>query len=675
LNRVASSLIVCFSARELLESSLGYLMSNSEPNSFHKWRHSRYGFAGFFIASFILLNLILRLILFFAFKTDLPVGLAAGLETFGIGLYRDFFVGLALSLPLLAWLLILPNDWFGKAWHRALILFAFFLFWTIQSFSFMAEVFFFEEFRSRFNTVSVDYIMYPHEVFVNIWDSYPVARVGILCCILGAAWVWGALKFSHGMWEAPVRRRTRFALLAGAVAVVALLSTTLSLKGVRFSQDRMLNEFANNGALAFAAAAWTHHLDYAAFYRTMPVEEAYARARRLLTDTNLTFSSTDARDLTRKVKGDAGRPKLNVVLLLEESFGSEFWGSLGRNGATCTPEMDKLALEEGMFFTNIYASGNRTVRGLEGVLSSFPPLPGDSIVKRDLSDNVETIARVLKRDGYDTLFIYGGRGLFDGMRSFTTRNGFDRFIEQKHFEKPSFTTGWGVSDEDIFNRAVVELRDLAKQEKPFFTTILSVSNHKPYTYPPGRIAEDPKQKRRENAVKYSDFALGEFFRAAKKESFWTNTVFVVIADHGARVYGSLSIPIVSYEIPMVVLGPAVVKEPVKIGQLGGSLDVSPTILGLIGRPYETLFFGSDILHRSPDKARIFLNHNRDIGMMAGDEMVVLGLRKGVEYFQGNPKAELKPVKQPTPSLLELEKDTEAIYQVADDLYMHQRYRR
>jgi phosphoglycerol transferase MdoB-like AlkP superfamily enzyme len=283
------------------------------------------------------------------------------------------------------------------------------------------------------------------------------------------------------------------------------------------------------------------------------------------------------------------------------------------------------------------------------------------------------MARVLKRDGYNTCFLYGGRGLFDGMRSFAVRNGFDRFIEQKHFKNPTFTTIWGVCDEDLFNRAILELRDLDKEGKPFFTTILSVSNHKPFTYPAGRIPEDPNQRRRENAVKYSDFALGEFFRAAKKESFWTNTIFVVVADHGARVYGSLSIPIGSYEIPWVVLGPAAVKEPVKIGALGGSLDVAPTILGMIGRPYETMFFGHDLLHSSPEKQRIYLNHNRDIGIMAGNKMVVLGLRKGVEHFQGHPKGGLTPVSQPDPADLEFERDTEALYQVADDLYIHKRY--
>src|SRR5512144_1992748 len=156
-----------------------------------------------------------------------------------------------------------------------------------------------------------------------------------------------------------------------------------------------------------------------------------------------------------------------------------------------TPEMDALAAREGLLFTNLYATGNRTVRGFEGVLSSFPPLPGDSIVKRDLSDNVETIARVLKRDGYTNLFLYGGRGVFDSMRSYAVRNGYDRFIEQKHFENPIFTTIWGVCDEDLFDRGIQEFRELSKTGQPFFATLLTVSNHKPYTYPTGRIEEDP----------------------------------------------------------------------------------------------------------------------------------------------------------------------------------------
>jgi len=337
--------------------------------------------------------------------------------------------------------------------------------------------------------------------------------------------------------------------------------------------------------------------------------------------------------------------------------------------------MDKLAEEEGLLFTNLYASGNRTVRSMEGVLSSFPPLPGESIVKREFSDNVETIARVLKRDGYATLFAYGGRGMFDGMGSFAVRNGYDRFVEQKQFEHPTFTTVWGVCDEDLFARSIEELRTLSQQGQPFFATVLSVSNNKPFTYPKGKIAEDPDQRRRENAVKYSDFALGQFFRAARKESFWTNTIFAVVADHGARVYGEQSIPIHSYEIPLLIVGPALKRGPSRMGQLGCSLDVAPTLLGLIGRSYQSTFFGQDLLKIQPEQGRALLNHNRDIGLLAADRMVVLGLLSAVEFYGGNPKSgEMKPLSKPAESERELEKDAIAFYQVADDLYIHERYR-
>src|SRR5207248_115407 len=135
-------------------------------------------------------------------------------------------------------------------------------------------------------------------------------------------------------------------------------------------------EIADNGTLAFVAAAWTRHLDYAAFYKTTPKAEAYQRARGLLLEPGSQFVE-DGFSTRRRIAGDPALPRLNVVLFLEESLGSEFWGCLGRTN-TLTPEMDRLATEEGMLFSNLYASGNRTVRGMEGVLSSFPPLPGDS---------------------------------------------------------------------------------------------------------------------------------------------------------------------------------------------------------------------------------------------------------------------------------------------------------
>src|ERR1035438_2025606 len=403
-------------------------MSNDLPAAGLSWRRSRYGFAGFWFLSLLACWFLLRVVLLLVFK---PPGLSAAdiLLAFLSGLHRDLFAALAETIPLLCWMLIVPDRRFGGRWHRVWFLSACFVFWFVQIFLLFVETFFFDEFKSRFNTVAVDYLLYPREVFINIWESYHVGVFLAICAVLSLGWLFAASRLFGEMWERPFSVKSRLLHLAAAVALAALLAPTLNLKGAHVSSDRTLNEIANNGAISFVAAAWTHNLDYAAFYQTLPKDEAYQRTRRLLAAPDIQFAE-DGQSIRRHVAGDPVRPRLNVVIFLEESLGSEFWGCLGRK-KTLTPEMDRLAAEEGMLFTNLYASGNRTVRGFEGVLSSFPPLPGESIVKRDRSDNVETIARVLKRDGYASVFLYGGRGLFDGMRAFAVRNGHDRFVGQK----------------------------------------------------------------------------------------------------------------------------------------------------------------------------------------------------------------------------------------------------
>lgn len=633
------------------------------------WARSQIGFVLFWITGFILAWTVLRAVLLAAFGPEgQPISTVA--LAFASGFHRDVFVALLFALPLLVYMCFMPGSIWSKRWHRT-------IFWGAGAASVFAslfllvtEFFFFEEFRSRFNTVAVDYLLFPHEVFVNIWESYHTGLVMAACLLITAGWLWFAAKCFSAMWTNPVPRKIRFASLAVCCLGALACSVGIGFKAPHVSTNRTLNEIANHGTIAFVAAFWTHQLDYAAFYKTMDTDEAYARVRRLLEEPDITFAES-GHSIRRKVAGDPDRPKLNVVLILEESFGSEFWGCLGRANSL-TPNMDRLA-REGLLFTNIYASGNRTVRGMEGVLSSFPPLPGDSIVKRHLTDNVETMARVLHRDGYTNLFFYGGRGLFDSMRSYAVRNGYDRFIEQADFEDPVFSTIWGVSDEDLFARGIQELHELSKSNQPFFATMLTVSNHRPYTFPEGRIP-DP-QGSRESVVKYTDYALGKFFEQAKQEPFWTNTIFVVVADHGARVYGKQTIPIHSYEIPLLILGPAAVQAPARIASLGCSLDVGPTILGLIGRPYETLFFGHDLLHLADAPGRAFLNHNRDVGMLFNERLVVLGLMQSLEFYTGEPKhAEMALLGgKPSSSDFELARDCMAVYEVADDLYSHKRY--
>jgi phosphoglycerol transferase MdoB-like AlkP superfamily enzyme len=646
------------------------LMNTPPTLRFRKKPRSRYGFLGFCFVSLLAAFTVLRLVLLLQFGPPATTPWNV-LLAFAAGFYRDVIAALWFMLPPLFWCFIIGNRLFKSLIHRLGFRLFLTLLWAVQVFLLAAEFYFFAEFKSRFNPVAVDYLVYPREVFINIWDAYPVPAVVAGCVFIGAVWVWIAGRWFKTMWTRPVWIGTRFLWFAGALILFFGLTRTISLNPPQVSEDRTLNEIANNGAISFFAAAWTRNLDYPTFYKTLPRDEAYARVHRLLASTNATFVG-DNFSVERKISGDSSRPRLNVVILLEESLGSEFWGCLGRTN-TLTPEMDRLATREGLLFDNIYASGNRTVRGMEGALSSFPPLPGDAIVHRDRSENVETLARVLKRDSYNTMFLYGGHAMFDNMKPFLVANGFDQIVDEKDFPNPSFANVWGVADEDLYAGAIRQFRALSQTNKPFFATILSVSNHKPYTYPRGRIPENPNGTR-DHVVKYTDWCLGQFFKAAKQEAFWTNTIFVVVADHGARVYGSQDIPIFSYEIPLVILGPAVAPQPQRFHALGCSLDLPPTILGLIGRPYETLFLGRDLLHGPPDTFHALLNHNRDIGMFAKDRMVVLGLQKAVEFYAGNPHAvnlELTP--QPTPEDSELEKDAEAIFQVADELYMNRRY--
>lgn len=586
-----------------------------------------------------------------------------------------------------------------KAWHplwRVLFRVAVTVGCTVGVFLLISEWFFFDEFDSRFNTVAIDYLVYPHEVFTNLRESYPLPLIGTACLLGGGAISWlGFAKFGPAWHPQPVLTK----LKAIGIAMIACLLANVTVLDIEtsFSRQRVVNELANNGWASALHAAWSRNLDYKAFYLTMDRREAFVRARKLLAEPGATFIAPEppplpaeeskenewlkaARDsITRDIAGDPAKKKLNLCIIAEESFGSEFWGCLGRtvDGVphTLTPRMDDLAAREGLLFTNMLADGNRTIRGIEAIFSDFPPLPGDSILARDKTENVETLARVLKRDGYNTEFLYAGHGTFDFIKSYVSRNGWDHLVEESDFENPAFRTAWGVSDEDLLQRGIVEMRKLHATGKPFFTSFLTVSNHRPFTYPAGRIPEDPNAHNREHAVKYADWALGDFFDRARHEPFWNDTIFVVVADHGARVYGRQTIPMKSYQIPWLVVAPGIIQSPQRNDAPGCQLDIGPTLLGMIGRPYRSLFFGHDLLKEgSVERTRNLMHHNRSIAVYHDKRQVVFGLNKSVEYWYGDPGSVfMKRVSAPDSEFESIREDGEALFQVADELYTHRRY--
>jgi phosphoglycerol transferase MdoB-like AlkP superfamily enzyme len=218
------------------------------------------------------------------------------------------------------------------------------------------------------------------------------------------------------------------------------------------------------------------------------------------------------------------------------------------------------------------------------------------------------------------------------------------------------------------------MRKLHDTGKPFLVSFMTVSNHKPYSYPKGRIPEDPDARLRDHAVKYADWALGDFFRLAKAEPFWKDTIFIVVGDHGARVYGSQTIPLQSYRVPFLVAGPCVVDKPQRIDTPGCQLDVTPTILGLIGRPYTSLFFGHNLLlPGATERNKSVMHHNRSIAIYRDSRQVVFGLNKSLEYWHGDAD-EGKMVRVSRDADFDvLQKDGTAMFVCADALYTSYRY--
>jgi phosphoglycerol transferase MdoB-like AlkP superfamily enzyme len=317
---------------------------------------------------------------------------------------------------------------------------------------------------------------------------------------------------------------------------------------------------------------------------------------------------------------------MNVVIITSESFGAEF-SKLYGSDRDLTPEFDAYA-QKGIWFRHVYASGTRTVRGLEAVTSSFPPTPTESIVRRPNNENVATWGKVMRENGYNTSFLYGGYGYFDNMNYFYSHNGYD-VRDRNDIPKPvRFANIWGVADEDLYDMALKYYDDLAKTGKPFFSHIMNTSNHKPFTFREGVPGVKPMGGGRPSGVLYADFAQGYFLKEAEKHSWFDNTIFIIIADHGARVYGKQEIPLKTYEIPMLIYSPKHI-QPREIDTLMTQVDVAPTIMGLLGLPYTAPFFGADVLNTPTEHRIAFLSHNHDVALYRDGELAILGLQKTV----------------------------------------------
>lgn len=633
----------------------------------------------FVVATIWIVSALTRLALLAMAWRELDAGVGGVVVTIAVGTWRDTLAALWLSAPFALYLGIVPERWYRRAWHLRLLTAGLFVFLAGVTFVALAELLFFDEFDGRFNFVAVDYLIFPTEVAVNLWESYPMpwllTSIGLVALALT---LWLRPRFLASSTRPPARASLRWATLAayGALLAIAssdarqLLRDTPQTKAP--AGHRVLGEIAENGYVSFWKAFRGQDAPYAGLFATLPDSEIFPRLARLVG--NRGARSGSATGTTERLVIPAGPARrLNVVIVLEESLGSNFVGSLHPDGENATPNFDSLTLG-GTLLTNVYSTGNRTIRALETTTSSLPPLPGISIVRRPQSRGLFTLPAVLRERGYATRFVYGGRALFDGMGRYMRENGIESVVEQKHFPDSSFRTAWGVSDEAIFNRTLADLDSLHGAGKPFYAMVLSVSNHKPYTYPAGRIPQDPAARKRTHAVRYADWALGNFMREARGKRWFDSTLFVIMGDHGARVYGAAEIPLASYEVPVLLYAPAVLPAGQRVGTVASAMDIAPTVLSILGEPYRSKFFGRDILTLPPREGRALMTHNNKLALMRDSTLVVLGLRGAVGVYRRDGDGAWQPRPAPDRAAREAVHDAIAYFNGADMLYRSGRYR-
>ena len=369
----------------------------------------------------------------------------------------------------------------------------------------------------------------------------------------------------------------------------------------------------------------------------------------------------------------------NVIFICIESLSGDFLKEFG-NKSNITPTLDSLA-NNSLFFENLYATGTRTVRGMEAITLSIPPTPGRSIVKRKNNQGLFTIGEVFKQQGYERNFFYGGDGYFDNMNTYFGGNGFnivDRgrgFLLDKSItttrtniedDEVTFENAWGVCDMDIYNKVLKEADKAHETGIPFFDFVMTTSNHKPYTYPEGKI-DIPSGTGRHGAVKYTDYAIGEFIKKAKQKPWFQNTVFVIMSDHCASSAGRWELDVKNYHIPALIFN-LPNQQSEKVSKLASQIDVFPTLFSALHWDYESNLFGKDILSMQPEDERAFIGNYRKLGYLKDDKILILDEQKNAHFYSWNPSDNSLTT---IPSEEKFENRSISFYEVADDLYRNE----
>ena len=639
---------------------------------------TRYALLLTFVLWFVIISQIVRIIFFIWQYDEVSFNIFTVLGTLLTGLFFDIGTISFIVFPAIIYYFIFPNKWVGSLVDKIFIWFFTTLVTFILVFTFFAEITFWDEFKTRFNFIAVDYLIYTHEVISNIQQSYPLPILisGVSLIVFLVLFLFYKRNAFKNTFSQTTTLKEKSIVLGIGVVSCLFFTTFITNNQAEWSKNRYNAEISKSGIYSFFAAFRNNQMAYNEFYTSVNNKSAFAIIRNKLSDKNSKYQS-EGLSIHRTITDTTNQEpsKKNVIFILVESLSGSFMNEFG-NKENITPFLDSLA-QKSVFFDNLYATGTRTVRGMEAMTLCIPPTPGQSIVKRPENQNLYTVSNVFKIKGYNSNFFYGGDGYFDNMNAYFGGNGFTIYDRGRgsvlsdkiktvrnniNDNEVTFENAWGICDDDIYSKMLKVADEHCKNNKPFFNFVMTTSNHRPYTYPDNAI-DIPSGTGREGAVKYTDYALKKMFQKAKNKPWFKNTVFIIIADHCASSAGKDEIDVANYHIPAFIINfPEAINQKVK--KQCSQIDVFPTFFSMMNWSYESNFFGKNIFNPNFEE-RAFVGTYRKLVLMKKEKVMILSDQKKQAFYTWNKTDNsLKPLPMDKIFLNE----TISWYQTADYLF-------
>ena len=541
------------------------------------------------------------------------------LEAFGNGLRFDARIVVYFSIPLLLALLSV----------KAMAMRGVLRFWltaasSLALFLGLMEMDFYREFHQRLNGLVFQYVKEdPKTVMSMLWYGFPVVRY-LLAWAVGTVILYFAFRGADRVTRSSVTRAAAGASRSvapwygrAAVFVVLLLVCVVLARGTlrqgpplrwgdAYTTDsNFANQLGLNGSLSLIAAAKSRFGDDRTniWKATLEQPQATQTVRDMLLTEHDKLVDADTAPVRRDTTPPEEKtlPIKNVVVILMESFAGHSVGALGRPG-NITPYFDELS-KQGLLFERFFSNGTHTHQGMFATMACFPNLPGFEYLMQtpEGSHKLSGLPELLSARKFDDVYVYNGDFAWDNQSGFFSNQGMTTFVGRNDFVDPVFSDPtWGVSDQDMFNRGLEELKKREGKE-PFYALLQTLSNHTPYALPTPLPVEPVTDRGSLNehltAMRYSDWALGQFFEKARKEPYFKETLFVIVGDHGFGNEQQISeMDLGRFNVPLLLIGPGIQEKfGARNDTVGTQVDIVPTIMGRLGGEFRQQCWGRDLL--------------------------------------------------------------------------------